>query len=73
VRALVNESGEQVPSAGPSEPVEILGLDSAPSPGEPLAVVEDEARARELTEYRERVRPREDRRARRRPAPRSPT
>jgi translation initiation factor IF-2 len=56
VRALVNESGEQVPSAGPSEPVEILGLDAPPSPGDALAVVEDEARARELTEYRERVR-----------------
>jgi translation initiation factor IF-2 len=55
VRALVDERGEQVPSAGPSEPVEILGLDSPPSPGETLAVVEDEARAREITEYRERV------------------
>jgi translation initiation factor IF-2 len=56
VRALVNERGEQVQSAGPSEPVEILGLDAAPSPGDALAVVEDEARARELTEYRARVR-----------------
>ena len=55
VRALVNERGEQVPTAGPSEPVEILGLDEAPSPGEPLAVVENEARARELTEYRTRL------------------
>ncbi len=55
VRALVNERGEQVPTAGPSEPVEILGLDEAPSPGEALAVVENEARARELTEYRIRV------------------
>ncbi|NEX94330.1 translation initiation factor IF-2, partial [Caulobacter sp. 17J65-9] len=55
VRALVNERNEQVPTAGPSEPVEILGLDAAPDPGETLAVVEDEARARELTEYRERV------------------
>jgi translation initiation factor IF-2 len=36
-------------------PVEVLGLDAPPSPGDPLAVVEDEARARELTEYRERV------------------
>jgi translation initiation factor IF-2 len=56
VRALVNERGEQVPTAGPSEPVEVLGLDQPPSPGDALAVVEDEARARELTEYRERVR-----------------
>jgi translation initiation factor IF-2 len=52
VRALVNDLGEQVAKAGPSEPVEILGLDAAPSPGDPFAVVENEARARELTEYR---------------------
>jgi len=55
VRALVNERGEQVPTAGPSEPVEILGLDEAPAPGDTLAVVENEARARELTEYRTRL------------------
>jgi translation initiation factor IF-2 len=52
VRALVNDRGEQVQTAGPSEPVEVLGLDEAPSPGEPFAIVENEARARELTEYR---------------------
>jgi translation initiation factor IF-2 len=56
VRAMLNERGEQVQAAGPSEPVEILGLDAAPSPGDALAVVDDEARARELTEYRERKR-----------------
>ena len=55
VRALLNERNEQLSEAGPSVPVEILGLDEAPSPGEPLAVVESEARARELTEYRARV------------------
>ena len=55
VRALIDENGAQVPTAGPSVPVEILGLDEAPSPGEPLAVVENEARARELTDYRVRV------------------
>jgi translation initiation factor IF-2 len=38
VRALVNERGEQVPTAGPSEPVEILGLNEAPAPGEALAL-----------------------------------
>ena len=54
VRALVNDRGEQVAEAGPSEPVEVLGLDQAPSPGEPFAIVENEARARELTEYRAR-------------------
>ena len=55
VRALLNERGEQLSEAGPSVPVEILGLNEAPSPGEPLAVVENEARARELTEYRARI------------------
>ncbi|MGZ9099296.1 MAG: translation initiation factor IF-2, partial [Brevundimonas sp.] len=55
VRALLNERNEQLTEAGPSVPVEILGLDEAPSPGEPLAVVESEARARELTEYRARI------------------
>ena len=56
VRALVNERNEQPREAGPSMPVEILGLDQAPSPGDAFAVVEDEARARELTEYRDRLR-----------------
>jgi translation initiation factor IF-2 len=55
VRALLNERDEQVDSAGPSVPVEILGLDGTPDPGEPFAVVENEARARELTAYRVRV------------------
>ena len=56
VRALVNERNEQLKEAGPATPVEILGLDQPPSPGDTFAVVENEARARELTEYRERVR-----------------
>ncbi|MFN3512390.1 MAG: translation initiation factor IF-2 [Phenylobacterium sp.] len=55
VRALLNERDEQVQTAGPSTPVEILGLDGTPDPGEPFAVVESEARAREITEYRIRV------------------
>jgi translation initiation factor IF-2 len=55
VRALLNERDEQLSEAEPATPVEILGLDGAPDPGEPFAVVEDEARARELTEYRIRV------------------
>ncbi|MFN3859761.1 MAG: translation initiation factor IF-2, partial [Caulobacter sp.] len=54
VRALLNERGEQLTEAGPATPVEVLGLDGAPSPGDVFAVVENEARARELTEYRER-------------------
>ncbi|MFP5297280.1 MAG: translation initiation factor IF-2, partial [Alphaproteobacteria bacterium] len=56
VRALLNERNEQLQEAGPSVPVEILGLDEAPSPGDVFAVVESEARARELTEYRARIR-----------------
>jgi len=55
VRALLNERGEQLDEAGPSVPVEILGLDGTPDPGEPFAVVENEARARELTDYRTRL------------------
>jgi translation initiation factor IF-2 len=55
VRALLNERDEQVAAAEPATPVEVLGLDGAPDPGEAFAVVEDEARARELTEYRIRV------------------
>ena len=56
VRALLNERNEQLTEAGPSVPVEILGLDEAPSPGDIFAVVENEARARELTDHRERKR-----------------
>ena len=56
VRALLDERNAQLTEAGPSVPVEILGLDSTPSPGDVFAVVENEARARELTEYRERQR-----------------
>ena len=56
VRALVNEKGEQLKTAGPSVPVEVLGLNSAPEAGDRFDVVENEARAREITDYRERQR-----------------
>ena len=56
VRALINELGEQVTTAGPSVPVEVLGFDSAPEAGDQFAVVENEARAREITDYRVRER-----------------
>ncbi len=52
VRALIDDKGENVAAAGPSTPVEVLGFDSAPDAGDQLAVVESEARARELTEHR---------------------
>ncbi len=54
VRAMLDERGAQLKSAGPSLPVEVLGLDGAPAPGEPFNVVETEARAREIAEYRNR-------------------
>jgi translation initiation factor IF-2 len=56
VRALINEQGKNVVSAGPSVPVEVLGFDSAPEAGDQFAVVENEARAREITDYRVRKR-----------------
>jgi len=56
VRALIDDRGEPVNSAGSSVPVEILGFDSAPEAGDPFAVVENEGRARELTDYRVRKR-----------------
>src|SRR5438105_1425289 len=56
VRALVNDKGEQIKEAGPSVPVEVLGLNSAPEAGDQFDVVENDARAREVTDYRERKR-----------------
>ena len=56
VRALLDDKGENVTSAGPSLPVEVLGFSGAPEAGDRVAVVDSEARAREVTEYRERQR-----------------
>ncbi|TKT74925.1 translation initiation factor IF-2 [Aquamicrobium sp. LC103] len=55
VRALVNDRGEQLKDAGPSMPVEVLGLQGTPQAGDRFAVVENEARAREIAEYRQRL------------------
>ena len=52
VRALINDKGETVPEAGPSVPVEVLGLSGTPSAGDTLNVVETEAQAREIADYR---------------------
>ncbi len=52
VRAMVNDKGQQVKEAGPSMPVEVLGLSGVPSAGDTLTVVESEARAREVAGYR---------------------
>ena len=55
VRALIDDRGRTIQSAGPSEPVEVLGLQGPPSAGDEFVAVEDEARAREITEYRKRA------------------
>ncbi|WP_343080364.1 translation initiation factor IF-2 [Ostreiculturibacter nitratireducens] len=52
VRALLNDKGERVESAGPSVPVEVLGLNGTPEAGDVLNVVETEAQAREIADYR---------------------
>ncbi|SFK34709.1 translation initiation factor IF-2 [Methylocapsa palsarum] len=54
VRALLDDQGEVTPEASPSTPVEVLGFSGSPEAGDRVAVVESEARAREITEYRER-------------------
>jgi translation initiation factor IF-2 len=55
VRALVNDKGERVTEAGPSVPVEVLGLNGTPEAGDVLNVVETEAQAREIAAYREQL------------------
>ncbi|MFE1598660.1 translation initiation factor IF-2 [Methylobacterium sp. ID0610] len=55
VRALIDDTGRNTKEAGPSVPVEVLGFNGTPEAGDRVAVVENEARAREVTEYRARV------------------
>ncbi|MBC3942289.1 translation initiation factor IF-2 [Sphingomonas albertensis] len=55
VRALVDDKGKQIKEAGPARPVEVLGLSGVPQAGDPFQVVENEARAREVAEYRRSV------------------
>ncbi|MFZ7092410.1 translation initiation factor IF-2 [Primorskyibacter sp. 2E233] len=55
VRALINDKGERVQEAGPSVPVEVLGLNGTPEAGDVLNVTETEAQAREIAEYRANV------------------
>ena len=55
VRAMIDDHGRQVKEAGPSVPVEVLGLSAVPSAGDPFTVVENEARAREVAAYRQGV------------------
>lgn len=58
VRAITNERGQMLNEAGPSEPVEIMGLEGVPEPGDTLNVVENENRAREVANYRQRTKKR---------------
>ncbi|RMH53106.1 MAG: translation initiation factor IF-2, partial [Alphaproteobacteria bacterium] len=55
VRALMNERGERVEAAGPSVPVEVLGLSGTPEAGDTLHVLESEQKAREIAKYRQRL------------------
>jgi translation initiation factor IF-2 len=55
VRALINDKGDRVDEAGPSSPVEVLGLSGTPQAGDVLNVVETEAQAREIADYREKA------------------
>ena len=54
VRAMLDGKGQQIKEAGPSAPVEILGLAGVPTAGEPFVAVENEGRAREISEFRQR-------------------
>jgi len=54
VRAIINDRGDNLSEAEPSLPVEILGLNGTPQAGDKVAVVENEARAREISDYRQR-------------------
>ncbi|MFT5132477.1 MAG: translation initiation factor IF-2 [Gammaproteobacteria bacterium] len=53
VRAMVNDSGNDVESAGPSMPVEVLGLSGTPKAGDEMIVVQDEKKAREIALFRQ--------------------
>jgi translation initiation factor IF-2 len=53
VRAMIDENGKQIESAGPSIPVEILGLSGTPDAGDDMLVVESERKAREVAEFRQ--------------------
>ncbi|MBT5484424.1 MAG: translation initiation factor IF-2, partial [Gammaproteobacteria bacterium] len=52
IRAMIDETGKQIKEAGPSIPVEILGLNGTPDAGDDFLVVKDEKKAREVAQYR---------------------
>ncbi len=53
VRALIDDKGQQIEQAGPSTPVEVLGLNGTPQAGDDFSVVDSESRARDITSYRQ--------------------
>jgi translation initiation factor IF-2 len=53
VRAMLDENGQQIEEAGPSIPVEVLGLDGTPDAGDPVVAVESEKKAREVADFRQ--------------------
>jgi len=55
VRALTDERGQTLATAGPAQPAEIMGLEGVPDPGDLLHVVENDMRAREVADYRQRA------------------
>lgn len=54
VKAMSDERGGNIKGAAPAMPIEVMGFNGAPAPGEPFAVVDTEQKAREITDYRER-------------------
>jgi len=56
VRALIDDRGQNVPSAGPAMPVEVLGLNGTPLAGDDFIVAENEGKARDIADYRQRLR-----------------
>jgi len=69
VRAMMDDRGQRVKEAGPATPVEIFGLDGVPEPGDRLVAVENEERAREVSEYRQLRRREEEQKRRTAPVP----
>jgi len=53
VRAIINDRGQNMKEATPGQPVEVLGLNATPAAGDKMIVVPDDARAREVSEYRQ--------------------
>ena len=53
VRAMLDENGQQIKEAGPSIPVEVLGLDGTPDAGDPVVALESEKKAREVADFRQ--------------------